>query len=120
MGRTIIENPSRCPLTHAMNIIGSKWKPLIIYLLGTKCNNQPLRFGKINAILSYISKKVLVEQLKELESDGLILRKKFNEIPPRVEYSLTDKGKALLPVLDKICEWSLGIMSDLELEHEQY
>ena len=61
MGRKIIENPSRCPLTHAMNIIGSKWKPLIIYLLGRKSNNRPLRFGQINFILSYISKKVLVD-----------------------------------------------------------
>ncbi|WP_411029633.1 winged helix-turn-helix transcriptional regulator [Spongiimicrobium sp. 3-5] len=106
MGRNIIDNPTGCALTRAMNIIGSKWKPLIIYLIGTKNGNKPLRFGKINAILHYISKRVLVEQLKELEQDGLLIRKKFKEIPPRVEYSLSEKGMALLPVLDRICEWS--------------
>ncbi len=115
MGRTVIENPSNCPLTRAMNIIGSKWKPLIIYLIGTKFDNRPLRFGRINAILHYISKRVLVEQLRELESDGLVVRKKYNESPPRVEYYLSKKGLELLPVLDKICEWSDDWMNDLAL-----
>jgi DNA-binding HxlR family transcriptional regulator len=116
MARTIIENPEHCALTHAMNSIGSKWKPLIIYLLGIKSDGQPLRFGRINAILHYISKRVLVEQLKELEIDGLIIRKRYKEIPPRVEYSLSEKGQALLPILQNICEWSENHMGHVTFE----
>jgi DNA-binding HxlR family transcriptional regulator len=63
------------------------------------------RFGQLGALIPSISKKILTEQLKELENDGIILRVAFNEIPPRVEYSLTEKGETLLPILKEMSEW---------------
>ena len=112
MGRKIIENPYNCPVTHAMNIIGGKWKPIIIYLL----NSGSLRFGKLVMFLPSISRKVLTDQLREMEADGLINRKKFAEIPPRVEYSLTKSGESLMPLLDSLAQWSKEIASDIVFE----
>ncbi|KXX70671.1 helix-turn-helix domain-containing protein [Flammeovirga sp. SJP92] len=114
MGRKVIDNPNLCSLVHAMNIIGGKWKPIILYLLA----NGGLRFGKLLMFTPTISKKVLTEQLKELEEDGLIIRKKFPEIPPRVEYSLSEKGKALLPVLKALSDWTTETYGD-EIGFEQ-
>lgn len=112
MGRKFIPNPNVCTITHAMNILGSKWKPVIIYLLST----GNMRFGRLNALLSSISKKVLTEQLKELQEDGIIIRQSFPEIPPRVEYSLSEKGKGLLPVLREMSDWVVQNYSELEFE----
>ena len=94
-------NPYNCPLTAAVDKIGGRWKPIILFYL----SNGNKRFGKLAAIVPMISKKVLSQQLKELADDGLIVRKQFDEIPLRVEYSLTDFGKSVLPILYKICEW---------------
>jgi DNA-binding HxlR family transcriptional regulator len=87
-------------ITATLAIIGGRWKTLILYQLwlGTK------RFGEITVRIP-ISRKVLTEQLKELEKDGLINRKRYKEIPPRVEYSLTELGKSLSPVLTEIAIW---------------
>jgi len=112
MGRRIIENPNDCPLTHAMNIIGGKWKPLIIYLL----SKGTLRFGKIYTFLPTISKKVLTEQLKELAADGIIFRERFAEVPPRVEYTLSEKGMELMPILDSISKWSQNMMTEVHFK----
>jgi DNA-binding HxlR family transcriptional regulator len=94
---------SDCPLTRSMGIIGTKWKPIIINAI----QGRRVRFGQLDAIIPLITRKVLTEQLKELEEDGLIKRESFNEIPPRVEYSLTEKGLELLPILSKIVEWNI-------------
>ena len=112
MARKFIENPNACTLVHTMNIIGSKWKPIIIYLL----SNGPLRFGKLNLMIESISKKVLTTQLKELEEDGLLLRQSFPEIPPRVEYSLTEKAIGLLPVLKQLSEWAEEAYPEVSFE----
>ncbi|WP_299668141.1 helix-turn-helix domain-containing protein [uncultured Polaribacter sp.] len=106
MARKIIENPENCPLIFSMNVIGSKWKPLIVYTIGKK----KLRFGKLNFLIPAISKKILTEQLKELEYDGILIRKQYREIPPRVEYSLTESGKNLLPLLITLCNWSKSLI----------
>ncbi|WP_459213072.1 winged helix-turn-helix transcriptional regulator [Aquimarina rhabdastrellae] len=105
MGRKLIENPNHCPMVHAMNIIGNKWTPIIIYILG----ERKLRFGQLVSYIGNISRKVLTEQLKDLEQSGVIQRESFAEIPPRVEYSLTERGKELLPILQQICTWGRGI-----------
>ena len=102
MARKYIDNPNACTLVHTMNIIGNKWKPIIIYLL----SSGPLRFGKLYSLVPTISKKVLTEQLKELEADDLLIRQSFSEIPPRVEYSLSEKAQGLLPVLKSLSEWA--------------
>ncbi|AWW32809.1 transcriptional regulator [Echinicola strongylocentroti] len=92
---------TQCPVTAMLQIIGGKWKPIILYCLtfGTK------RFGEIAVRIPHISRKVLSEQLKQLEKDGLIIRKKYNETPPRVEYSLSDSGESLCPVLKSMEAW---------------
>ncbi len=112
MGRKVIENPNVCSLVHAMNIIGGKWKPIILYLL----SNGNLRFGKLLVFTPTISKKVLTDQLRELEEDGLIIRQKFAETPPRVEYSLSENGKALLPVLKSLSDWTTSTFKDINFE----
>lgn len=94
-------NPYNCPLTAAVDKIGGRWKPIILFYL----SNGNKRFGKLATIVPMISKKVLSQQLKELAEDGLIVRKQFDEVPLRVEYSLTDFGKSVLPILNKIYEW---------------
>lgn len=112
MGRKIIDNPYNCPVTHAMNIIGGKWKPIIIFLLA----NGSLRFGKLVMFMPSISRKVLTDQLRELEADGLIIREKFPETPPRVEYSLTESSKKLVPLLANLSEWSRNMAQHIVFE----
>lgn len=90
-----------CPVTATMAVIGGKWKLLILYLIYNDVN----RFGKMGMILKDISKQMLTTQLRELENDGIIERKIYPEIPPKVEYFLTEKGKALLPVIEKMKDW---------------
>jgi len=93
---------SKCSLTRSMSIIGTKWKPIIVYVL----QKRKVRFGQLDAYIPLITRKVLTEQLKELEEDGLIVREAFSETPPRVEYSLTEKGLELLPILNSIIVWN--------------
>jgi len=93
---------SKCSLTRSMSIIGTKWKPIIIYVL----QKRKVRFGQLDAYIPLITRKVLTEQLKELEDDGIVTRESFAEIPPRVEYSLTEKGLELLPILNSIIVWN--------------
>lgn len=90
------------PFGYTMSVIGGKWKMIILYLLVAK---QPVRFNEMQRQIGAITYKVLSAQLKELEADGLVKRKEFPQIPPKVEYSLTLKGQTLLPVLEDLCEW---------------
>jgi DNA-binding HxlR family transcriptional regulator len=92
---------SNCPVTATMSVIGGKWKILIIFSI---CNNIN-RFGKMSMLLKDISKQMLTSQLRELENDGIIERVIYPEIPPRVEYFLTEKGKSLLPVIELMKVW---------------
>ena len=92
---------NECPVTATIALIGGRWKAIILYIL----SKHTRRFGEIAARMPSISRKVLTEQLKELEADGLINREQFKEIPPRVEYSLTPLGKSLSPILNDIAAW---------------
>ena len=98
MEKIVVQNEIEVTL----KMIGGKCKPLILYLLiedGSKRFNQLLR------TITQISQKTLTNQLRELEHDGLITRTCYAEVPPRVEYAITEKGKSLFPILELMCEW---------------
>ena len=90
------------PFGYTMSVIGGKWKMIILYLLAA---NQPVRFNEMQRQIGAITYKILSAQLKELQADGLVERKEYPQIPPKVEYSLTPKAQTLLPVLEQMCEW---------------
>ena len=104
-------NPN-CPLTQALAVIGGKWKPIIIYRL----NGSPRRFGQLDSIIPGISRKVLTSQLNELLRDKLIERKAYPESPPRVEYSLTTKGKELIPIFTSIGDWGSYLVEEYKAD----
>jgi len=91
----------KCSLTMSLSVIGGKWKPLIIYQL----KNTDRRFGQLDALIPGVSRKVLTSQLNELVRDKLVLRTAYAETPPRVEYSLSEKGKELIPIFEGIAKW---------------
>ena len=93
--------PTQCPVTATLELIGGKWKTIILYSL----TNGTRRFGEIAVRIPDISRKVLTDQLKEQEADGLINREEFKEIPPRVEYSLTELGHSLSSVFNALEIW---------------
>jgi DNA-binding HxlR family transcriptional regulator len=90
-----------CPVTATLTMIGGRWKPIILFHL----SDHTRRFGEIAARMPLISRKVLSDQLKELEAAGMISRQEFKEIPPRVEYSLTELGKSVRPLLIHMATW---------------
>lgn len=101
MEKIDLEKLKNCPVTATMGIIGGKWKILILWLISNDIN----RFGKMGMMLKDISKQMLTTQLRELENDGIIERKIYAEIPPRVEYFLTAKGQSLLPIIERMKDW---------------
>ena len=88
---------SRCTVRKSLEILGGKWKLLMIYYLKSQ---QPLRYGELKRLMPDISEKMLIQELKSLVKNGVLKRKSYPEIPPRVEYSLTEKGKEVLPIID--------------------
>lgn len=101
----IITTPNgKCPVMPVAQMLQGKWKLQILYEL---CIKSPMRFGEFKKVLNPITNTMLSNALKELEQDGLIVRKQFNEIPPHVEYSLTEKGEDLLPVFYALAKWGL-------------
>lgn len=98
-----LEKDIRCPLEYGLDIFGGKWKSRIICVLA---NKECLRYSKIRNEMVNITDAVLASTVKELVKDGIVIRKSYDEIPPRVEYSLTEKGKSVVPILQSICKWS--------------
>jgi len=91
-----------CPIAATIDVIGGKWKPIIIWLL----MQETKRFGELHRSIPGITVKVLSRHLKELEADGILGRKMFPEVPPRVEYSLTEKGRSLTTIMESLALWS--------------
>jgi len=98
------KNKYKCPLEYTQKLIGGKWKPIILWYLSTK---GIMRYGELKRALTNISHKMLSQQLKELEGDKLIHREEYHQIPPKVEYSITDKGRTLLPLLELMHKWAV-------------
>ncbi len=98
-----LEKDIRCPLEYGLDVFGGRWKSRIICVLAHK---EPLRYGMLKKEMASISDAVLAVNLKELMADDMITRVQYDEIPPRVEYSLTEKGRSVVPILQEICRWS--------------
>ena len=92
----------------AFSLIGGKWKARIIWHIG----DRAIRFNELRDLLENVSPRMLAKELRELESDGLVIRTMYPEIPPRVEYQLTDASKALIPILKEIAEWVIEYYPD--------
>jgi DNA-binding HxlR family transcriptional regulator len=90
-----------CEVEAAFAMIGGKWKTRIIWHIGS----EKVRFNELRDILENVSPRMLSKQLRELEQDHLVIRTQYAEVPVRVEYELTDRAKALLPIIDEICDW---------------
>jgi DNA-binding HxlR family transcriptional regulator len=92
-----------CPVYYTLDRIGGRWKPLIIWTL----RNGPKRYNELKKGIPAITEKMLIQHLKQLEEDGLVLREVIMIMPPHVEYDLTDSGKALIPALDAMAAWGM-------------
>jgi len=107
----MLENPDdlmSCPLAYAVSVFGGKWKPYIIWYLSISPANS-CRYGALKRSIPFeISHKVMSQQLKELEHDGIITRTEYDEVPPRVEYSLTKKGISLSRIIYLLRDWGVA------------
>lgn len=91
-----------CAIELTLDIIGGKWKPVILWKLA---KNDILRFSELKRSMGGITQKMLTQQLRELEAYEMVNRKVYAEVPPKVEYSLTKQGKSVMPILDVMCNW---------------
>lgn len=96
------EREFKCPIVYTLAVVGGKWKWLILYKLS---ENSCLRYGELKRAMPPITHKMLSQQLKEMENDQLVYRQEYHQIPPKVEYSLTEKGKTLIPILNFMSNW---------------
>jgi len=98
------EKQYHCPVEVSMDLLSGKWKCLMLWHL----NEGTKRYKELERIVPGVSQKMLTQQLKELEKDGLITRTVYPEVPPRVEYSLTDLGQSAFPILEMMHSWAVG------------
>jgi len=98
-----VKDTEECPVEYALEVIGGKWKCVILWHVRKRVR----RFGELRRLIPGATQKMLTTQLRELERDGLISRRIYPEIPPKVEYSMTPYGQTLSPMLDVMCKWGL-------------
>ena len=101
MSETEHAHGSCCPVVNTLDIIGGKWKVLILYYL----NGETRRFNELQRLLAGITQRMLTLQLRELENDGIVHREVYPQVPPKVEYSLTEFGRTLMPVIEAMHRW---------------
>lgn len=101
---TVRRKPVPCPVEITLEVIGGKYKPLLLYYL---TEHTVLRFGELRRLVMNASKKMLTQQLRQLETDGLVHRKVYHQVPPKVEYSLTVRGQSLRSVLNEMGSWGM-------------
>jgi DNA-binding HxlR family transcriptional regulator len=99
----IFSNSPTCPIRNVFDRFGDKWSVLVLMVLGT--HGGLMRFGELKEVIDDITQKMLTVTLRTLEADGLVARKYYQEIPPRVEYQLTDLGKSLVPHIEALAHW---------------
>ncbi len=99
-----------CGLDATLRVIAGKWKPLIIYFL----LQGPCRYGELKRAVRDVSDKMLIQQLKELEADGVVLRTDYKEVPPRVDYTLTPLGRSLADALTPLCDWGAANVAEVQ------
>jgi len=99
-----------CGLEAALDVVGGKWKPVVLWRLVP----GPRRFGELRRLVTGISEKMLIQQLREMQADGIVDREDFREVPPRVEYALTPFGVSLTVALRPLCEWGAEHMARIE------
>lgn len=109
-------NPFICGLDAAVDVVGGKWKPMILWALDAE---GVLRFGRLRRHIDGVSEKVLVQQLRELESDGIVAREVYREVPPRVEYALTELGRELNAALVPLGRWGHEYMDVIVANKEK-
>ena len=102
-----------CPVRNVVARFGNKWALLVILVLS---ENEPIRYNELGRKIPDISSRVLSNTLRILEADGLVDRRMYQEVPPRVEYSLTDTGRSLVPIIIKLTEWAQNNMKTI-IEH---
>lgn len=101
MSETEHAHASCCPVVKTLDIVGGKWKVLILYYL----NGETRRFNELQRLLAGITQRMLTLQLRELENDGIVHREVYPQVPPKVEYSLTELGRTLMPVVEAMHRW---------------
>ncbi len=102
-----------CPIRNILNRISDKWTLLVLYTLN---GHESLRFRDLSAELPDISQKMLVLTLRTLETDGFVKRKVYDEVPPRVEYMLTDRAHSLFPIINELIQWAKDHMNEILLD----
>lgn len=102
----------QCPVTTTLNLIGGKYKPLILWHL----MDQTQRFSQLRKLIPEATPKMLTQQLRELEADQLLIRTVYPVVPPKVEYSLTEKGASLRPILQSMFDWGFGLLKENGIE----
>ena len=105
------ESVNSKPFTYTMSLIGGKWKMQILFWLW---KSEIMRYSELKRSLEGITHKMLSNQLKELENDRLIIRIEYPQVPPKVEYKQSERGKTLMPVLHSVCHWGIEHMEDKE------
>jgi len=106
----------RCEIEVTLEVIGGKWKSLILWNLG---NHEVVRFNEFRRLIPNISQKMLTQQLRGLEESGLVNRKTYNQVPPMVEYSLTEQGRDLIPILEAMDVWGKKFVERFEKNSEK-
>ncbi len=118
--RTPYDGP--CRVERAIQVFGGKWKPAILFYLlrGGEQERQPLRFNELRKLIPEVTQRMLTRQLRELERDGLVVRKDFGEMPPRVEYSATVLAVRLAPVFKTIEQWGTADLPNVVRARKQF
>ena len=117
MAKSRIRHEGLCPIEHVIDVFCGKWKPAIIYALEI---DGKLRFNALRRLIPGVSPRMLTHQLRQLERDGIVLREHFPEIPPRVEYSLTELGNTFAPIGQSLAAWRDEYMAQVESARARY